>query len=435
MTKSRIVLALILIGIIAFIEFVILTPTDQLISPKMGINQVNGDDLDGLKLRSLQEAKNTVTLICGTLYGLVALWLFKPLILRLWKSGNKAPVTNLILIGLASTTMVSCMKPYDKPEYVEINNNETAFVFPLEGDTKEQAKFQSKEHLQQAKVAAKRIQITHRWNQTARGESNGEWIPSIRVIKVDRSPVTRNWQAAAGGAQTKGQEKDTAIWVESADSVGFSMGFACTAYVTEEDSATFLYWYPSGSLAIVMDTEIRARIQQGAAEVSAKYPLDILRGKKQEIIDSIRTDVTVFFKERGITITTVGMFGGMTYENTKIQEAIDSVFIAQQEKEKAKAAFEAQEKLNATVTLAAQAQADKKRIEAEGEAKAIDAVQKALQQAGPLYIQREFITRWDGKFPEYYLGGGAGGPSLLLGVPAPTPGKVEHSTEPTPTKN
>ena len=44
-------------------------------------------------------------------------------------------------------------------------------------------------------------------------------------------------------------------------------------------------------------------------------------------------------KERGITITTIGQFGGMTYENTKIQDAIDQVFISQQEKERAAAAL------------------------------------------------------------------------------------------------
>ena len=29
----------------------------------------------------------------------------------------------------------------------------------------------------------------------------------------------------------------------------------------------------------------------------------------------MKTDLTNFFATRGITITTVGMFGGMTYEN------------------------------------------------------------------------------------------------------------------------
>lgn len=59
-------------------------------------------------------------------------------------------------------------KPYDKPEYKEIKPNETAFVFPLENDLNKQSKFQSAELLAQNKIASKRIQITHRWNQTGR---------------------------------------------------------------------------------------------------------------------------------------------------------------------------------------------------------------------------------------------------------------------------
>src|SRR5262245_7001071 len=96
------------------------------------------------------------------------------------------------------------------------------------------------------------------------------------------------------------------------------MGFTCTAFISEDDAARFLYWYPSGSLADMMDREVRGRIQQAAAEVAAKYPLDTLRSKKQEIADAVKADVTRFFAARGVTVTTVGMFGGMT---TKIPKS------------------------------------------------------------------------------------------------------------------
>ena len=150
---------------------------------------------------------------------------------------------------------------------------------------------------------------------------------------MNRSPVTREWTMPQGPAQNGTVARglvDKAIWIESADSVGFSMGFTCTAFIAEDDAAKFLYWYPSGSLANVMDSEVRGRIQQVAAEVAAKYPLDQLRAKKQEIADGVKRDVTNFFALRGVTVTTVGMFGGMTYENPAIQKAIDETFIAQQ---------------------------------------------------------------------------------------------------------
>src|ERR1044072_8493705 len=158
--------------------------------------------------------------------------------------------------------------------------------------------------------------------------------------------------------------------MESADSFGFSMGFTCTAFISEEEAAKFLYWYPSGSLSQGMDREVRGRIQQVSAEVAAKYPLDNLRSRKQEISDAVKQDLTNFFAVRGISITTVGMFGGMTYENPEIQKSIDQTFIAQQLKVVAEAKFEAQKKENERLELEAQGMAEKARREAQGQADA-----------------------------------------------------------------
>ena len=90
-----------------------------------------------------------------------------------------------------------------------------------------------------------------------------------------------------------------------------------------------------------------------AAEVAAKYPLDTLRSRKQEIADAVKKDVMSFFTARGVSVTTVGMFGGMTYENPDIQKAIDQTFIAQQLKTVSLAKFEAQQKENERIELEA----------------------------------------------------------------------------------
>ena len=228
-----------------------------------------------------------------------------------------------------------------------------------------------------------------------------------------------------------------AIWIESGDSVGFSMGFTCTAFISEDDAAKFLYWYPSGSLATVMDSEVRARIQQAAAEVAAQYPLDILRTKKQEIADAVKNDVTNFFSKRGVAITTVGMFGGMTYENPEIQRSIDQTFIAQQLKVVAQAKFEAQKKENERIELEANAVAEKARREAmgladarktaaSGEAESIRKINQALmevQQSPVLYqlkaleVEKARIEKWDGKYPTYFMGTAGSSPSLMLHMP------------------
>ena len=320
----------------------------------------------------------------------------------------------IVIAALAGLmfTGTGCMRVYDTPEYVDVQPSQTAFVIPLEGDTKEQSKFSSSEFLNSHKVAAKRIRVPHRWNQTGRMRNWGHWIPTVKVILVERSPVTVELEADAGNLTGK----DTAIWVESQDSVGFSMGWSITGFVKEDDTANFLYWYPSGSLAQVMMTEVRARVQQSASAFAAGYKLDTLRTKKTDMVDAVKKDLIEFFTPRGITITTIGMFGGMTYENEAIQTAIDTVFITQQEKENAAAMLEAQRNKNERIKSEALALAEAARMKAKGEADGLESINAALAKAAnnpqllelrALEVEKARIGAWNGKYPDTLVGSGA----------------------------
>ena len=417
------------------------------ISKALALQQVNGGDETARHLREFEMLKDGLHVLTGALTLLAALACFNTRLRQgmtgLFQKMSRAGVHSVIalysvsLLGLAT----GCVREYDRPEYVEIDTSETGFLIPLEGDSTEQVKFQSEDYLKQHKVATKRVQITHRWSQEGRWPTDGKWIPIVRLVKVNRSPVTREWMTtqttASAGAILRA---DKAIWIESGDSVGFSMGFTCTAFIPEEDASKFLYWYPSGSLADVMDKEVRGRIQQAAAEVAAKYPLDTLRSRKQEISDAVKQNVTNFFAARGVTITTVGMFGGMTYENPEIQKAIDQTFIAQQLKVVAEAKFEAQKKENDRLELEAQGFAEKARREAQGqadsrktaaagEAEAIRVINNAaleaqqnplLMQLKTLEVEKARIEKWDGRYPQMWFGANGNGmmsPNLLLQVP------------------
>ena len=316
------------------------------------------------------------------------------------------------MMALVLSFNTGCMRVYNVPEYVEVQPSQTAFVIPLEGAVEDQAKFASSEFLNTHKVAAKRIQIPKRWNQTGRLPNTGNWMPTVKVILVERSPVTIELESS--GATVKG--KDTAIWIESADSVGFSMGWSVTAFVKEEDTANFLYWYPSGSLQQVMMSEVRARIQQQASVFAASFKLDDLRSKKTDMVNSVKTDLMEFFTKRGITITTIGMFGGMTYENDKIQTAIDQTFITQQEKVNAAAMLEAQADKNKRITSEAEAFAEASRMKAKGEADGLESINSALAKAAnnpqllqlrALEVERARIDRWSGQYPATLVGNGA----------------------------
>ncbi len=415
------------------------------VSSALAVRQIDGGNAAAADVRAFDAGKNAVQVCVATAVAALALICFGGDARRVWerlgRGWSKAAMIGIGLAGLFGLT--GCVKPYDRPEYVEIDTSETGFLIPLEGDGTQQARFQSEDYLKQRKIATKRVQILHRWSQEGRLNNDGRWIPTVRLVKVNRSPVTREWitsqtEPVAGRGHSR---DDRAIWIESADSVGFSMGFTCTSFISEDDAAKFLYWYPSGSLADVMDHEVRGRIQQVAAEVAAKYPLDTLRSKKQEIADAVKKDITTFFTSRGVTITTAGMFGGMTYENPEIQRAIDQTFIAQQLKTVSLAKFEAQQKENERIELEANGLAEKARREAsgladakktaaEGEAGAIRAVSQALAEAqqNPLLYQfkileleRARVEKWDGKYPTYFMGTGAGmgSPGLLLQVPTP----------------
>lgn len=418
---------------------------------RLAIAQVAGGDAASRDLLAWQATHQWPTWLAQGFIAVALGWWLKPYLIaifRAWRSTRSCRrVTRLVPLAAFAFTLSGCMRTYDKPEYVEIDTSETGFLIPLEGDSAKQARFESVDYLQERKVAAKRIQITHRWNQEGRFDNDGRWIPLVRLVKVNRSPVTREWTAA-----DKNTVGGKAIWIESSDSVGFSMGFTCTAVIDEKDAATFLYWYPSGSLATVMDSEMRGRIQQTAAEVATKYPLDLLRSKKQEVADAVKQDVVGYFAKRGISVTTVGMFGGMTYENAAIQKAIDETVIAQQLKVVAEAKFSAQQRENDRIELEAKATGERYRLEAKGksdarlaeaeaEAKAsvakakaesegIRLVNEAIAGSNPMLLQmrqldveKTRIERWNGAYPQMMLGSN---PNVLFTTQLPAPSEPKR---------
>ena len=348
---------------------------------------------------------------------------------HLWKM-----VAALILFAALMST--GCIKPYHVPVLVDVDTAETPFVIELE-DANKQATLKSKDFLKKKMVVSRRIEVPYRWKQEGYMMNYGRYIPSARVIIVDRQPTTREWTANAKG-------KDLGIWVESSDSVGFSTGISITARIEDNDDAVlFLHNCPPQKtrtvqkyevsvtdLSSIMDGEIRTRIQSVFAEEAARYTMDDLRNKKREILEAVKDDVVPFFAERGITITTIGQFGGFEYENKDIQKAIDKVFEAQQDEEVAKAEAKAAEQRKVALQLIGEGKAAQKLEEARGEAEGIKLVADAkayeleqLQKNPEAYIQLKTLEvemaklrTWDGKLPVYNMETG-GNSSLLITPP------------------
>lgn len=372
-----------------------------------------------------------------------------------------------VLLAVFVLAMVpGCLvKPYHVPVLVEIGNSEAAFLIELTGEG-QQASFQSEEYLRERMVPTKRIEVPYEWKPESRFLNVGRWIPSARLVVVDRAPETRLWTADRSVGTSA---KDEALWVESADSVGFSVGINITARIENEaDAVVFLYNYPAqigqersqeqvaqatettyqvavSSLASIMDTEIKARIQAAMADAAAAYKMDDLRDRKVDIMSTIREDVEPFFKERGITITTIGMFGGFHYENPRIQESIDEVFQAQQDRQVAVAEAAAAEERKRALQLKGEGEAEQRIEVARGEAESIRVVAEAmafeLEQLNvnpqaylllkQLEVERDRIEQWDGRYP-LYLMSSEFEPNFMMQMPnldAVNPYPVSQSTD------
>lgn len=274
------------------------------------------------------------------------------------------------------TMFSGCRKPYDKPEFVTIEPHQTAFLIPLIGDTTNQASFESEEMLMQAKVSTKEIQIPHRWVQTGRRHWRGEYRDTMALIIVDRSPVTREWSSTDGVGTSAANQ---AIYAESAESIGFSAGMNCSAQIySETDAVKFLYCYNNKPLSEIMDSEIRARVESKFVEECASRTLNEILTQKEEIMKSVRDDVTAYFAERGITITVLGMKDGLDYDDATIQKSINDKFSSEMK-------LTTQKNENERIISEAQAKAEANRILSES---LTDEV-----------LKKQYYEKWDGKLP------------------------------------
>lgn len=295
----------------------------------------------------------------------------------------------IILSGaLATSIMLSGCKPYEVPEFVTIEPNQTAFVIPLTGATSDQGKFESEQFLKDAQVATKEIKIEKRWVQKGRLWFSGEWRPEMRVIVVDRYPITREW----GGKSS--------FVGESKDSIKFNQGMSATAQILEEDTATFLYQYAGKTLEEVMDTEIRNYIGSVLLEKYSSMSIDNVRADKTQVINHVRKVVEPYFKERGITLSNIGYIGDLKYLQEDIQKAINKDFIAQQEQK-------AQETINKT-------EIEKARAEAEA-ARTRQASLSAQIEIMRLENEKAWIEKWDGTQPNTLVNGNS---DMMINVPS-----------------
>ena len=234
----------------------------------------------------------------------------------------------LLTIILILNSCGIIMKPYQKEIYEEIQPNETAFVIPLEGASMtKQGKFDSEAFLDSMKVGAKRIKIPTRWYQKGRYWTNGKWIPTHMLIKVDRAPITREWTKEKERGSTS---HDDAFRIESKESIEWLQGVTTSASIAEKDAAKFLYNYSGKTLEYILDNNVRSFAQDFLTGAFAQLFLDSARQSKKTIFDGLKIACKAKFLKKGITIENIGAAGGFNYVDEDIQNSINKKFAAEQ---------------------------------------------------------------------------------------------------------
>lgn len=262
----------------------------------------------------------------------------------------------VVLLLLGATTVPLMFGPMMMELNEEIAPNETAFLVPLEEKANEGgAKFGSIEDLEQSVVRAQRVLIPQRKQSTGRMPGSFRWIPTMRVLKVDRSQVTREWTK---DTKTGTAAKDQAIAVESLDSINFKAGAAIGCSIVQEDSAKFLYYFAGKPLSEVVDTNVRGFCQSVLSREFGKALLSQCPGKKAEAFKLCFDEAKTFYKAKGITIDYLGSSEGLSFDNPEMQKQFDRQFIAENEIKIASQEKLAQDEKNATMLAKKKAEAE-----------------------------------------------------------------------------
>ena len=274
----------------------------------------------------------------------------------IWYKPIRAAITAVsttAMIALVSVAVVShsdrawaFAETTDKTEAYTILPNESAFWVPDVGNNKDaQARMDSEQYLSENKVAAKRFIIPH-----TKFSGSGGWIgwdyyvPTGRLIIVDRTPYSREWVDAEDRGTGKLKE---GFPCQSKEGINVIAGVSIGASVAESDAAKFLYRFgvtpPKGnrndpqviftsvyygrSLAQVMDDVGRKKVQTLVCGEIGSRTLDKVNEDTNLMMESITKKTKDYFASVGITLDFIGW--GDTFEFDKdVQKAINDRYAA-----------------------------------------------------------------------------------------------------------
>jgi hypothetical protein len=343
---GRVIWSVIAFLVWSAVNFVLSVPATLVSGPAAGSQFNNSDDSYAIAL-FFSRAFTGVNLVLTAIFVLILIGIW-------WTPARKLIAAITAAVPLLFAPVWSARAYYDKQDFAEVYfilPNESAFFIPDAGANRDtQTQFGSEEYLKANKIAAKRFQIPH---AKLSGSSYSFWsdyyVPTGRLIIVDRSPFNREWVASAHrGTSTK----DESFPCQSKEGINISVGIAIGTSVLEENVAKFLYRFgvktPQGdrtkpeviftsvfygrSLPEIMDGPVRSKVQSLVCDEFTKRTFDEGNSQAAAIMSAIEAKTTAYLSPVGITLDYIGWADTFTFDKN-VQDVINRRYVASQEAE------------------------------------------------------------------------------------------------------
>ena len=202
--------------------------------------------------------------------------------------------------------------------------------------------------------------------------------------------------------------KDSSINVNTKDGKQVNVSVTYSYHMDPENLSAVFVKFRGQPIEAIEAGYVKNEMYQAMNEVTSQYSLmDLVGDKRPEINEKILSKFRDSLSEFGIVIETFNLSDVVPDEATK--DAIQKVVNAQNVLEQAKIEKQTAEVEAEKARVKAKGEADAAIIEADGQAQANAKLQQSLNDQ---ILKQRAIEKWDGKLPQYDMGGS--GSTLLI---------------------
>ena len=234
----------------------------------------------------------------------------------------------MLAVLVVSILFTSCIRPYDKPSYVEVDTFETAFVIPLFENENVSMEDQvqvngSEDYYKNHEVNTKLIQIPHKWVKTGRFARSGRYMDAVKVVKVSLSPISGKWLP----------NSEEAVKVETSSSQGMQFPITYSFQIEGINAAKYLSKYKDKSLEQVIKTDINRHFSGVLNEETHKREYTEVNAERDVIIGAAVASTKEYCERYGITVNYIRMYDGIVPDDASLQNNLNKIASIQTERQ------------------------------------------------------------------------------------------------------